>query len=947
MLLRLIPDYPAGSSLTIVNGSVVTGYSVLNTIDFGNAAWQHALSGARGTQGARPAAGEPDNRVVQIPVHVGPSGTVDAFNLKAALLAETVDDLRRFGGQIQYQLTQQSVRQYLEVMTCGITRESWGRRGAKSDVGDVVIIAQCAPYMLGDPMDTLEAFVVDSVTAGDWTFDVANAGAGALSVAGGKLVPGATGLKRVRHTVKGYSYADVQVTLMFTTGPTLTNGVWGVTARADVAGADTLLAAEVAAGTNVVRVAQYVGGSQVTTDTTAFTPAANTTYWVRLRLEGNIATAEVFTAPPPFTNQTPSPTSTPSASISRRLTASESARFYSGHAGLRITAADTAERYGPFQVEPYTYRLLTTPEHVRLGGRIPGDVSAMADVTVSAITGGVASSSPIWGLVSWFERPLASNLIYNGDFEISALGATGWSTAGVASVIGAATSILRVTTAGVKYGNSAASLVTPATTDTGAAFFIPRRFKAGRTYALLVWLSSVAQTTATRVKLGNAADLAVGTAVNLSTTPKVYSVTWAPTADAAFAYAVIGVNAATASTIILDGAVVVESPPVALSVAQASTSSTSFPVYATPSETPNLLADGSLGAPFLVMIDQEIIRVTAISADGKTWTGDRGAEGSIAATHLIDSRVIILPPLRPQYEGKGVASPFGIVECEQGATVFQITTIVGGGSVANAADATARSGTLLRWTLATSGYNSLSTAILVDPNTLVPDDYTLGEVDVEVWLREQWSQTITGARVTISTLSELGLALGPERFTREFGSIGKLPTPATSKQWRFHRLGVIPMVVDLNNPQRWRVQILLEGTGAAGPPTWDLDYFLLVPVRGRRASPTGEINDTAASGASYPAFFPFDSGWTATGAASKTLRADGSSIVQAPGAYGYPDAGMGDVIELPDTDVDMIVKLSNLVPDDPTSDASAETVISYSTSLHAAVTPRYIFARSA
>ena len=96
-----------------------------------------------------------------------------------------------------------------------------------------------------------------------------------------------------------------------------------------------------------------------------------------------------------------------------------------------------------------------------------------------------------------------------------------------------------------------------------------------------------------------------------------------------------------------------------------------------------------------------------------------------------------------------------------------------------------------------------------------------------------------------------------------------------------------------------------------------------------------------------PAFVPYDAGWTTTSAMTKQLRSDGSSIIRTPGGYGWPDQGPGKPIEIPDVDCDLIVKLSPLVPDDPTSDATVETAASITTSVHVAATPRYAIGRGA
>lgn len=929
-LLRLYSFAPNRATLTLVNGFTQTGYALIaDGLDFGNAAWEHAFSGQRGTQGARPSTGVPQNRAAAFPIRVVQSASKDQMYARVAAVEEIVDDMRRFGGLILWQSANQTCRQWFRVMTCGWGGVTWNMRVETNNVIQNVLNAVCAPYLEGDPMDTLDAFDVDS--SADYTAGTGNSGS--ISVANGVLVPSSTGLKIYRHTAKGYLMRDVQVTLKVTTAGTVTSGVWGVTARADTAGADTELVAEFVAGTNVIRVGKYIAGSFTSLATAAATPAINTTYWVRLRCEGNLITAEVFTSP-----SAPTPVSTPTASAAYALTQAEGGRFVIGHTGFRITPASTSETYDDFTVEPYTYRLVSMPEQVQLGGAIPGDVSAVADLVITPLGG---AAVPIWGTAAWLERPAIVNWCWNGDFESAPIGSGGWTNAAVAGVIGAATSVARDTTAARnKYGVGNLSIVTPATTDTGGSFQLFQRFKKGRLYVALCWASSAAGVTSSRIKLGVSGDLATGTAAALSATPKVYAVTWTPTADRDSAYVAFGVNAATGTTLSIDAVIAAEVPNVALSAAIGSTNATSMTVYATPTDLPNLLPDGTISAPFLALIDLEIVRVVAIN--GLTWTIERGIEGSTATTHAQDAMVLALPPRRPQLEGKGTVEAYGLIECEG---YVPALSSVSGGSLAISADANARTGLKLTWTPAASGAQTGILTYLIDPNTLVPDDYTQGEIDVEVWIREAWATTLTNLRVTVSAQPEGGSTAGPERFTREFGNAGKLIPTATAKVSRIHRLGILPLTVDAANPQRWRLKLALAVTGGA-TPTWDFDYLMLLATRSRTPWPTGKANDTASAAAGFPALVPYDAAWGGSSAMTKTLRSDGSALIAIPGGYAYPDSGPGKPIELPDTDCDLVVKLSPLVPDDPTSNSVDEAAASLTTSLHCAVTPRYAIGRA-
>jgi hypothetical protein len=135
----------------------------------------------------------------------------------------------------------------------------------------------------------------------------------------------------------------------------------------------------------------------------------------------------------------------------------------------------------------------------------------------------------------------------------------GWSNAAVTNINGAATSILRVTTA-AKFGTACAEIVCPATIDTGASFPIYRRFKRGVTYTAEAWFRSAAGTTLAYLRLGNGPgnDKASSTAVALSTTWTKHTVTWTPTADREVVHVAANIGAATGTTWTVDGISVYE-----------------------------------------------------------------------------------------------------------------------------------------------------------------------------------------------------------------------------------------------------------------------------------------------------------------------------------------------------------------------------------------------------
>ena len=912
-----------GRTITLLNTASSTGYFLIaDGTDWGNAEYQTTYGGPVGRRGMRPAYSIPQNRTIVHKFRARGGGAKDGLAILLQSAYQVADDVRRFGGSLLWQSSGQTYRQTFEVLTLQHDIDWTGNNAENLLRAEFTITYTTAPFADGDPMDTVDDFSVDTIGLGYWTQD----GAGAATISGGFFHPTtSTALTRFRHSLKGYRIGDVEVTMKFTTSASVGGTLlWGVTARCAVDGTDTMISAEVAAtAANVIRIRKYVAGSATDLATAAFTPAALTTYWVRLRLEGLKWTAEVYTS-------APTPVATAAASAVYTATADEASRFATGHTGLRIVGV-SSDLVDEWSSKPYTYKLLNTPEHVALVGAVPGDVAASADLEVTPLGG---SASPVLGMFGVLERPQANNFCWNGDFESATIGTDGWVATAVSGVIGAATSVARDTTAArVKYGSGAMQIVCPATSDTGASFLIRRRFRRGCTYVMMAWASSAAGTTQARCKLGVSGDLATPAGgIALAATSKLFSVIWTPTADRDFAYAAFGITAATGTTFSIDGVVVVELPTVVALTANTSSGTTTLPVYNTPT-------DGTQTLPFLALIDQELFRVTA--ASGTSWTVDPGVEGSTQTTHLSGAQVAVLPLPRRQLEGAGAWEPMDIIEAES--YVPSLSSITGSAVLTTSTDY--RGGNGLAWSGMTPGANNYF-VWMVDPSLVVPDDYSLGEVDVEVWLRyAAGASAITSLKVNASCIPDGGTAKGSERLTREWGNAGKLLSLPSGGAFRFSRIGTVPMISDKSNALRWQFKLSLI-VGVAG--TIDLDHLIFVAVRNRLASPTAKANDVATSGGSFPSLIPYDASWGSTSAMTKTLRADGSGLVNEIGKPSFPDHGLGRVLELPAGDCDLILKSSNLVPDDPTSDNTVEMAAgapSYAESIHLPVTPRFALIR--
>jgi hypothetical protein len=275
--------------------------------------------------------------------------------------------------------------------------------------------------------------------------------------------------------------------------------------------------------------------------------------------------------------------------------------------------------------------------------------------------------------------------------------------------------------------------------------------------------------------------------------------------------------------------------------------------------------------------------------------------------------------------GAGLAqAPFGIIEAETAGNLSGWAVTAFGG---------AHGGSMLYDTASVST-DVYTASWSVDPSVMVPDAFS-SDVAIEVWARVFTTPGVVTPNLTLSVRPEDGVAYGSARYTDEWGSGGKLITvPITTGSWRMVRLGTLRMLVDPLRPRKWLLWLAGSvGAGTAGE--FGLDYLIFVPATSRACSPSGKISDS-----SYPQFV------ASTAETAKTIRADLSAVVAKPPAYGHPDHGLGgQLIELPPGEVELLAKLSSLVPDDPTSNATTEQ-LAHSATVHIAVTPRWYLTRS-
>jgi hypothetical protein len=269
----------------------------------------------------------------------------------------------------------------------------------------------------------------------------------------------------------------------------------------------------------------------------------------------------------------------------------------------------------------------------------------------------------------------------------------------------------------------------------------------------------------------------------------------------------------------------------------------------------------------------------------------------------------------------GVTNPFRIIEAETGTDLTGWTS---------SADANYSGGNGLKRTVA--GAESLGAEFeYAIPTNQPPEDFRRDTIDVEVWARVELASTLVNPRITLSSFS--GLYDSGLSYAHEFGQAGRaLVKPSSGTSRRFVKLGTLTIPIAFGS-FFFRVD---ASTAAGSTGQFGLDYLLVVPANDRALGPTGKALNTY-----YPRFL-------AAAGATRRIRADLSGLAMIAGAT-YPPVtpgpGLGgSLIELEPGDLALIVKLSTLVPDDPTADTTTET-LSHAATVSVAVTPRYRLAR--
>jgi hypothetical protein len=273
----------------------------------------------------------------------------------------------------------------------------------------------------------------------------------------------------------------------------------------------------------------------------------------------------------------------------------------------------------------------------------------------------------------------------------------------------------------------------------------------------------------------------------------------------------------------------------------------------------------------------------------------------------------------------GLPVPFGVIRAESAdsLTTWAVT-----------ADGDYRGGSGLQATAAGAG--SAGARYDVDPATLAPDPFTMGELELEFWVRVELASTLVSPKLTLSATPFTASGVAQVRYTGEWGSQGKLLVlPSSGTRFRMVRLGALTVLSDPVRPVQWRVTV--DGSWAAGSSgVFGLDDLYVVAAAARAAGPTGRPFD-----ASYPRFLK------TTGEATKIVRSDlsGEFVEPRRTRNPAPDVGLGgSLIEPPAGKLETLVVLSSLVPDDPSATADTEQE-DHTATVHLSVWPRTRFVR--
>lgn len=374
--------------------------------DWGDAAIEQYLADAH--RGQLPVDFRVPNRTITIPLTVRSSIDYTFEQLRTAVQAKAAL-FQREGGWIKRQTAVGPV--YADIVGAtlklgGGTLQAFGFVDA-----DAVLTLEAIPDFYGDEFgDLTDTFTSDTITGGPWVFD---AGDGSASVTGGQLVPSNTTEKRLVRT--DHRFYDCEATVLHRTpssfGSTYMAGV--VVKRLDENNCLYLRITETGSGRTLTL--RKIDGGSDSTVATLTAPAAlavSTSYWLRVRIEGNKVTCQHFTA-------NPSTGAAPATQGTHTLSAANATKYglgVAGLAGVQWMPFGTSARIDDFQVRPNRYVETTLPELVSapIYG-IKGDYPARTRIIVHEDQG-LAQLGLLWGIRSrHYSNANTAALVYEAE----------------------------------------------------------------------------------------------------------------------------------------------------------------------------------------------------------------------------------------------------------------------------------------------------------------------------------------------------------------------------------------------------------------------------------------------------------------------------------------------------------------------------------------------------
>lgn len=329
-----------------------------------------------------------DNCVFTLPLRISQQATADP--LVAGYLGQLLDKLgaaaREGSAGIDLVWTPKDwARSFTAVVLLGeIAGLPLDSRGAQVGwlVRSPVITVRLTgkPFLYGAWLDSFsDTFATDTIA--NYTLDL---GSGTISVSGGQLVPSSTAEKNLAHTASTYDLENARATIKVTTGASVASGLAGpILKRLD---ANNYLAGQLvfAGASSLVRIVKRDGGTVTTlASSSTFTTTTATSYWVRVRQDGNTLVAEAFASAPGATT-----TRITGSGILWPLAGADITKFglgVKGRAGIRFQPAGTDWRADDFTVEPNVSTNVgntTSPVIDFVLSDVPGDTAAEGKLTV-------------------------------------------------------------------------------------------------------------------------------------------------------------------------------------------------------------------------------------------------------------------------------------------------------------------------------------------------------------------------------------------------------------------------------------------------------------------------------------------------------------------------------------------------------------------------------------